>query len=242
MSLSKLKEYYGLDVTDIQNYLDKVTPREKIVMEMRYGLGDFTRTHTLREIGQSKDVSGNRIRQIEAKALRKMRKWKEDDAVTSLVNDQLKWNKLSDDCVPPLNKPVIVKDSRGSVTLTRLKYIWEHESRPVYFGPPTEHSYWMLLPDVEDSSPQKKMIDKLLTPIKDMDFTRRTSNCLEAENIKYVGDIVCRQGWEAFLLKTPNLGRKSLKEIKDVLASKGLGDYVECPEYHKQRETELSPA
>lgn len=60
----------------------------------------------------------------------------------------------------------------------------------------------------------------LLQAIDDLDLTVRSANCLKAENIYYVGDLIQRGEME--LLKTPNLGKKSLTEIKDVLASKGL--------------------
>ncbi|VEH68666.1 DNA-directed RNA polymerase subunit alpha [Rodentibacter pneumotropicus] len=51
-------------------------------------------------------------------------------------------------------------------------------------------------------------------------MTVRSANCLKAETIHYIGDLVQRT--EVELLKTPNLGKKSLTEIKDVLASRGL--------------------
>jgi len=60
----------------------------------------------------------------------------------------------------------------------------------------------------------------LLRPVDDLELTVRSANCLKAENIYYIGDLVQRT--EVELLKTPNLGKKSLTEIKDVLASKGL--------------------
>jgi DNA-directed RNA polymerase subunit alpha len=60
----------------------------------------------------------------------------------------------------------------------------------------------------------------LLQPVDDLELTVRSANCLKAENIYYIGDLIQRT--ETELLKTPNLGRKSLNEIKDVLASKGL--------------------
>lgn len=60
----------------------------------------------------------------------------------------------------------------------------------------------------------------LLQAIDELDLTVRSANCLKAENIYYVGDLIQRSEME--LLKTPNLGKKSLTEIKDVLASKGL--------------------
>lgn len=60
----------------------------------------------------------------------------------------------------------------------------------------------------------------LLRPIDDLELTVRSANCLKAENIYYIGDLIQRT--EVELLKTPNLGKKSLTEIKDVLATKGL--------------------
>ena len=68
---------------------------------------------------------------------------------------------------------------------------------------------------------QKDEIDPiLLRPVDDLELTVRSANCLKAENIYYIGDLVQRT--EVELLKTPNLGKKSLTEIKDVLASRGL--------------------
>ncbi|MBM3342725.1 MAG: DNA-directed RNA polymerase subunit alpha [Betaproteobacteria bacterium] len=60
----------------------------------------------------------------------------------------------------------------------------------------------------------------LLRPVDDLELTVRSANCLKAENIYYIGDLIQRS--ETELLKTPNLGRKSLNEIKEVLAMRGL--------------------
>ncbi len=60
----------------------------------------------------------------------------------------------------------------------------------------------------------------LLRPVDDLELTVRSANCLKAENIYYIGDLIQRS--ENELLKTPNLGRKSLNEIKEVLAARGL--------------------
>ncbi|MBI5923456.1 MAG: DNA-directed RNA polymerase subunit alpha [Betaproteobacteria bacterium] len=70
-------------------------------------------------------------------------------------------------------------------------------------------------------SPKQTAVDPiLLRPVDDLELTVRSANCLKAENIYYIGDLIQRT--EAELLKTPNLGRKSLNEIKEVLASRGL--------------------
>lgn len=73
-------------------------------------------------------------------------------------------------------------------------------------------------PPKNDQQPEFDPV--LLRPVDDLELTVRSANCLKAENIFYIGDLIQRT--EVELLKTPNLGRKSLTEIKDVLASKGL--------------------
>ena len=60
----------------------------------------------------------------------------------------------------------------------------------------------------------------LLRLVDDLELTVRSANCLKAENIYFIGDLIQRT--EVELLKTPNLGKKSLTEIKDVLANRGL--------------------
>lgn len=68
---------------------------------------------------------------------------------------------------------------------------------------------------------QEELIDPvLLRSVDDLELTVRSANCLKAESIYYIGDLVQRT--EVELLKTPNLGKKSLTEIKDVLASRDL--------------------
>lgn len=80
------------------------------------------------------------------------------------------------------------------------------------------------LKDEQKKEPEKTEVFSidpiLLRPIDDLELTVRSTNCLKAENIYQIGDLV--QKTEIELLKTPNLGKKSLTEIKDVLASKGL--------------------
>lgn len=73
-------------------------------------------------------------------------------------------------------------------------------------------------PETVSRAPQVDPI--LLRPVDDLELTVRSANCLKAENIYYIGDLIQRT--ENELLKTPNLGRKSLNEIKEVLAARGL--------------------
>jgi DNA-directed RNA polymerase subunit alpha len=72
----------------------------------------------------------------------------------------------------------------------------------------------------EDSNVRNDHHPLLLRPVDDLELTVRSANCLKAENIYYIGDLV--QKTENELLKTPNLGKKSLTEIKDVLAARSL--------------------
>lgn len=74
---------------------------------------------------------------------------------------------------------------------------------------------------IPKEQPQVPQIDPiLLRPVDDLELTVRSANCLKVENIYYIGDLIQRT--EAELLRTPNLGRKSLNEIKEVLASREL--------------------
>ncbi|QEW05246.1 DNA-directed RNA polymerase subunit alpha [Nitrincola iocasae] len=89
------------------------------------------------------------------------------------------------------------------------------------------HEQLSVFVDLKDASQQSRTetddpeIDPvLLRPVDDLELTVRSANCLKAEQIYYIGDLIQRT--EVELLKTPNLGKKSLTEIKDVLASKGL--------------------
>lgn len=75
-------------------------------------------------------------------------------------------------------------------------------------------------PITKESSEQQTVNPIFLRPVDDLELTVRSANCLKAESIFYIGDLVQRT--ETDLLKTPNLGKKSLTEIKNVLASHGL--------------------
>ncbi|MCA1805380.1 MAG: DNA-directed RNA polymerase subunit alpha [Xanthomonadaceae bacterium] len=73
---------------------------------------------------------------------------------------------------------------------------------------------------IESAKEQSDVDPILLRPVDDLELTVRSANCLKAESIYFIGDLIQRT--EVELLKTPNLGKKSLTEIKDVLASRGL--------------------
>lgn len=73
-------------------------------------------------------------------------------------------------------------------------------------------------PEIKEEKPEFDPI--LLRPVDDLELTVRSANCLKAEAIHYIGDLI--QKTEVELLKTPNLGKKSLTEIKDILASRSL--------------------
>jgi DNA-directed RNA polymerase subunit alpha len=73
---------------------------------------------------------------------------------------------------------------------------------------------------VVEEQAEPEMDPILLRPVDDLELTVRSANCLKAENIFYIGDLIQRTEFE--LLKTPNLGKKSLTEIKDILAQHSL--------------------
>lgn len=74
--------------------------------------------------------------------------------------------------------------------------------------------------ETSDKADEPDVDPILLRPVDDLELTVRSANCLKAEQIYYIGDLI--QCTEVELLKTPNLGKKSLTEIKSVLATKGL--------------------
>jgi DNA-directed RNA polymerase subunit alpha len=76
------------------------------------------------------------------------------------------------------------------------------------------------LTEIKDVLATRGLSFILLRPVDDLELTVRSANCLKAESIYYIGDLIQRT--EVELLKTPNLGKKSLTEIKDVLATRGL--------------------
>ena len=76
------------------------------------------------------------------------------------------------------------------------------------------------LEEVIEEKEEAKIDPIMLRPVDELELTVRSANCLKAENIHYIGDLVTRM--ESDLLRTPNFGKKSLNEIKEVLLSRGL--------------------
>ena len=118
-----------------------------------------------------------------------------------------------------LDKLVLEIETNGAVTaedavrasakilVEQLAVFAQLEGSELVFDPPAQRSSQQFDPI-------------LLRPVDELELTVRSANCLKAENIYYIGDLIQRT--ENELLKTPNLGRKSLNEIKEVLASRGL--------------------
>nr|WP_308910594.1 DNA-directed RNA polymerase subunit alpha [Pseudokordiimonas caeni] len=88
----------------------------------------------------------------------------------------------------------------------------------------------------EDSEPEINR--QLLRKVDELELSVRSANCLKNDNIVYIGDLV--QKTEAEMLRTPNFGRKSLNEIKEVLASMGLRLGMELPAWPPENIEELA--
>lgn len=88
----------------------------------------------------------------------------------------------------------------------------------------------------EDNEPE--MNPNLLRKVEELELTVRSTNCLKNDNIVYIGDLI--QKTEAEMLRTPNFGRKSLNEIKEVLAGMGLHLGMEVPNWPPENIDELA--
>lgn len=90
----------------------------------------------------------------------------------------------------------------------------------------------------EDRMPQLEFNAALLKKVDELELSVRSANCLKNDNIVYIGDLI--QKSEAEMLRTPNFGRKSLNEIKEVLASMGLHLGMEVPNWPPENIEELA--
>jgi DNA-directed RNA polymerase subunit alpha len=82
---------------------------------------------------------------------------------------------------------------------------------------------------IEEATPELAFNPALLKKVDELELSVRSANCLKNDNIVYIGDLI--QKTEAEMLRTPNFGRKSLNEIKEVLASMGLHLGMEVPNW-----------
>lgn len=91
---------------------------------------------------------------------------------------------------------------------------------------------------VEEELPDFPFSPELLKKVDELELSVRSANCLKNDNIVYIGDLI--QKTEAEMLRTPNFGRKSLNEIKEVLASMGLHLGMDVPNWPPENIDELS--
>ena len=93
--------------------------------------------------------------------------------------------------------------------------------------------------EVREAAPlEPKFNRNLLRKVDELELSVRSANCLKNDNIVYIGDLI--QKSEAEMLRTPNFGRKSLNEIKEVLAQMGLHLGMEVPDWPPENIEELA--
>ncbi len=90
----------------------------------------------------------------------------------------------------------------------------------------------------EEKEPELAFNPALLKRVDELELSVRSANCLKNDNIVYIGDLI--QKTEAEMLRTPNFGRKSLNEIKEVLAQMGLHLGMEVPNWPPENIEELA--
>jgi DNA-directed RNA polymerase subunit alpha len=91
---------------------------------------------------------------------------------------------------------------------------------------------------IEEAKPELEFNAALLKKVDELELSVRSANCLKNDNIVYIGDLI--QKSEAEMLRTPNFGRKSLNEIKEVLAQMGLHLGMEVPNWPPENIDELA--
>jgi DNA-directed RNA polymerase subunit alpha len=90
----------------------------------------------------------------------------------------------------------------------------------------------------DDMKPELEFNPSLLKKVDELELSVRSANCLKNDNIVYIGDLI--QKTEAEMLRTPNFGRKSLNEIKEVLAQMGLHLGMEVPNWPPENIEDLA--
>lgn len=91
---------------------------------------------------------------------------------------------------------------------------------------------------IEESAAEPPFNRNLLRKVDELELSVRSANCLKNDNIVYIGDLV--QKSEAEMLRTPNFGRKSLNEIKEVLSNMGLHLGMEIPNWPPENIEDLA--
>jgi DNA-directed RNA polymerase subunit alpha len=124
-----------------------------------------------------------------------------------------------------LDKLVMTVETNGAVTpedaiALAARIVQDQLSVFVNFDEPRKE-------EAAISTPQLPFNPALLKKVDELELSVRSANCLKNDNIVYIGDLI--QKSEAEMLRTPNFGRKSLNEIKEVLASMGLHLGMEVP-------------
>ena len=92
--------------------------------------------------------------------------------------------------------------------------------------------------EVEEPSPDLAFNPALLKKVDELELSVRSANCLKNDNIVYIGDLILKT--EAEMLRTPNFGRKSLNEIKEVLAQMGLHLGMDVPNWPPENIEDLA--
>ena len=185
----------------IEEVLLTLTDRERQILGMRFGLDGCDGPKDIDQIGQSMEVTRERIRQIEAKAIRKLRhpaRVKKVQYMTGLFTEQ---------------------DAQAHLDAMKVEAErdkWKHElyseiEQEVLGHIARDHS----LKRRVDEEATRLYQDRLNHSVEELELSIRTANCLSNQGIKTIGDLA--KWTEVDLLRTKNFGRKSLMELKQVL-------------------------
>lgn len=183
----------------IEEALETLSERERDILWRRFGL-HYDKSQTLEQVGADYNLSRDQIRQLEARALRFLRHSSRRKLLLPLVHpvgDILREQWEAEAREVALREKM-TKQTTAPVTVVRPKWAGGNIERTL----------------------THEQFDQLSRLVSELELSVRSENCLENTNIRYIGELV--QKTEADLLKTRNFGRKSLKEIKEVLATMGL--------------------
>ncbi len=202
VTAADIEEQAGVEIVNPDQHIATLTKSGSLSMRLYVKKGRGYEPAALRKNGEEDDMSIGRL-QIDASFSPVQR--------VSYVVDSARVEQRTN-----LDKLVIDLETNGTIepeeAIRRCATILQQQL-----------AAFVDLKDEKQAEPEKEEpeVDPiLLRPVDDLELTVRSANCLKTENIHYIGDLIQRT--EVELLKTPNLGKKSLTEIKDVLASRGL--------------------